>query len=102
MDYYIFDWDSVRNKVTTWYDINAKKDVTLPQSTVTLTDQSFSSADANITVDDVYNQIQVTDQLKSSDTLITSPLDGKKLTSIFSGKVKYMTEYISEEKAIGL
>ena len=96
LDYYIFDWDSVRNKVTTWYDINAKKDVTLPQSTVTLTDQSFSSADANITVDDVYNQIQVTDQLKSSDTLITSPLDGKKLTSIFSGKVKYMTEYISE------
>ena len=96
LDYYIFDWDSVRNKVTAWYDINAKKDVTMPQSTVTLTDQSFSSADANITVEDVYNQIQVTDQLKSSDTLISSPLDGKKLTSIFSGKVKYMTEYISE------
>jgi len=52
--------------------------------------------DTNITVSEVYNQISVTCDMESIDSVITSPLDNDSLTSPYTGKQLYMREYISE------
>lgn len=57
--------------------------------------EHYAGSDTNVTVSDVYNQIMVTDELESIETVIESPLDSNSLKSFYPGKVDYMTEYIS-------
>lgn len=95
-DYYIFDWDSIRKKNTQWYDLLSNTTVTFPATQITIDKDKFASDDSNISISDVFNCIQLTDELKTKDTVIESPLDTSSLYSKYSGKVKYMTEYISE------
>lgn len=94
--YYIFDWESIRNKKEDWYNLTSNIEVTNISKTIDLISSMHSDSDTNISIADVYNQIQVTDNLNSQDTIITSPLDDDSLSSLYKGKQKYMTEYISE------
>lgn len=95
-DYFIFDWNTIRNKRNTWINLLTKASYNVPSSTITLTTEMHSDNNTNITVADVYNQIQVKDDLQSQDTIIENPLDMNSLSSLWTGKQLYMTEYISE------
>lgn len=97
-DYYIFSWPSIREKKTDWINLTTGNQVTLSPETIKITNEMHSDADTNISIADVYNQIMITCDLQDEDILIESPLDDDSLTSLFSGKQKYMTEYISEGK----
>ena len=94
--YFIFDWDSIRNKRNTWINLLTKATYNKPASTITLTSEMHSDNDTTISIADVYNQIQVKDELKGYDSIIESPLEKDDLSSLYTGKQLYMTEFISE------
>lgn len=93
---YIFDWDSIRKKKTGYYSLKTNTNITLSNLTVNLLSSMHADNGTNISIDDVYNQIQVTCNLNEQDTIIESPLDSADLSSLYTGKQLYMTEYISE------
>lgn len=95
-DYYIFDWDTIRKERAEWVNIKTKAKKTLPANHVTLTSELHATDNTSISIDDVYNQIQVKCELEEQENIIESPLDSDNLTSLFSGKQLYMTEIISE------
>ena len=95
-DYYIFDWDTIKLKNNTWLNIVDNTTTTKQISEITLTTQMHGADDTSITIADVYNQIAVKDNLEKMDDVIESPLDSDSLTSLYTGKQLYMTEYISE------
>jgi hypothetical protein len=93
---YIFDWDSIKNKNTSWLNLSTNTSTTLAAVDISITNDMHADNGTQITIDDVYNQISVKCNLDSQDTVITSPLEKDSLTSLYSGKQLYMTEYISE------
>lgn len=95
-DFYIFDWNTLRNGRTEWKDLLSTSTETHTQKTIALVSSMHSDSDTSISFSDVYNQISVKDTLEDIEDVIESPLDSDSLSSYFSGKVKYMTEYISE------
>ena len=96
LDYYIFDWDSIKKKNTSWVDIMTGEALTTSPETITLTSAMHSSDDTSITVGECFNQVQLNVKIDNVDEIITSPLDTDSLTSLYSNKQKYMTEIISE------
>lgn len=95
-DFYIFDWNSIKNKNTNWFNLTNNSTTTIPVNTVSINRETFAKRDTNLTIGDVYNQISINCDLNSLDTVIESPLDNNSLSSLYSGKQLYMTEYISE------
>lgn len=94
--FYIFDWDSIKNKNRSWYNLRSNATVSQSVNQIDINSSTFASNDTNISIADVYNQISVSCDLKEQDTLIESPLNKDNLSSLYSGKQLYMTEYISE------
>ena len=99
-DIYIFDWQSIKNKLTSWRNIKANTSKTISASTVNMLNTMHSDRNTNISIDDVYNQIVLTCDIEAQDTVVESPLDKTYLTSLYSGKQLYMTEYIAEGKGV--
>ena len=95
-DYFIFDWNTIRNKRNTWINLITKASKSIASSTITLLNTMHSDNNTTISIADVYNQIQVKDDLNSQDSVITSPLDKSELSSLWTGKQLYCTEYIAE------
>ena len=93
-DFYIFDWENIRYKNTQWINILelTESKTTSPQL-VNITNEKHADTDTNITIADVYNQIQVTCELEDQETIIESPLDTDFLKSNYRSKFHYMTEY---------
>lgn len=96
LDFYIFDWNTIKQKKTNWYIINTNTNATTSPSNISLTSDMHASSDTSISIADVFNQISVKDKIEDMETVIESPLDDKTLTSPYSNKQKYMTEFISE------
>ena len=95
-NFYIFDWDTIKNQRRTWYNLRSKAIVSIIPNVINIDKDTFAANDTNITISDVYNQISVKCDLEEQDTLIESPLNKDSLNSLYSGKQLYMTEYISE------
>ena len=95
-NYFIFDWNTIRNRRTTWINLITKANYSLTPQQITLLNTMHSDNNTNISIADVYNQIQVKDDLQDFNTLIESPLEKDDLSSLYTGKQLYMTEYISE------
>lgn len=96
LDYYIFDWNSIKTRKTDWYNMTLEGDIMLNPLVIEMTGEMHSSNDTNLSVADVYNQVSVKCSLEDQEDVITSPMDSDNLSSLYSGKQKFMTEYISE------
>ena len=95
-DFYVFDWNTLKSRRNIWYNIKTNTSAYLPSTkNVTITGEMHGADDTNITVSEVYNQISVTCDMESIDSVITSPLDDDSLKSPYTGKQLYMREYIS-------
>lgn len=95
--FYIFDFNSRHKNSIRWVDMvdnTLFKNQTV--NTITLTKDDYSSDGTNITVDDVFNQIQVKAEIEKMETVVESPLDKNKLYSQFGNYQKFMTEYYRE------
>lgn len=90
---YIYDWQTIRNVTQQWVNIDTDTSVTNTIQLMDITSDIHSDSDTNISIDEVYNQIQITDNLDDIETVIESPLDDDALESPFTNKQLYMTEY---------
>lgn len=95
-DFYIFDWDGLKNQITGWYNLSDGSTYRTTSKTINLTSDMHSDSDTNITVSDVYTQVQVKCDLKDQEDIIESPLSSDSLVSPWRSKNIFMTEYISE------
>lgn len=103
-DFYVFDWNTLKTRRNTWWDVFNLQAVTMTApSNTTLTSEMHGADDTNITVDDVYNQIIVKCKLENEDTIIVNPLEKNDLDSFYSAKQLYCREYQTyvEEKQHG-
>jgi len=95
-EFFIFDWDFIRGEGgSTWYNLKNGRQRSRSLNFVTLEKEDYAGSDTNVTVAEVYNQIQVTDELEALDTIIESPLDSNSLKSFYRSKINYMEEYIA-------
>lgn len=96
-EFYIFDWDTmISGTSSNWINLKNGRTKARQAEFVSLTKDDYAGSDTNVTVAEVYNQIQVTDELEALDTIIESPLDSNSLKSFYRTPVRYMTEYIAE------
>lgn len=97
IDFYIFDWEKIRNGSTVWVDIlYGDTQIFTDYQNHILSSDMHADNDTSITVNDVYNQIQVKCKLEKQEDIIESPLENSSLVSPYFCKQKYMTEIISE------
>lgn len=96
-DFYIFSWETVKkNETVSWRNIRNGSSLSMERETIDIMSSNVADADTTITVGEVYNQIILTCDVKSIESVIESPLDDDLLKSFFSNKQKYMTEYSSD------
>lgn len=100
LDYYIFDWNSIKNRRTNWYNMTLKSVSLQNPLVIEMTSEMHSSNDTNLSVADVYNQVSVKCKLEDQEDVIKSPMDSDSLSSLYNGKQKFMTEYISEGEGV--
>lgn len=100
LDYYIFDWNSIKNRRTNWQNMTLRAITLQNPSVIEMTSEMHSSNDTNLSVADVYNQVSVKCKLEDQEDVIKSPMDSDSLSSLYNGKQKYMTEYISEGEGV--
>ena len=124
LDFYICSWDFVRaggtftagamitsssTKETSsldstpdgWYDDDASS-ASFPGTTLTFVAKGdgdgealVADDEATLSVGEVYNQIAVTDEMESIESVIESPLDDDDLSSNYDRKALYMTELLA-------
>ena len=99
-DYYIYDWNTIKDKRTGWYNLTEDTVVTITPTLLEMTADLHSSDDTNLSVADVYNQVSIKCSLEDQDSVIESPMDSENLSSLYNGKQKFMTEYISEGEGV--
>ncbi len=93
LDFYLYDWDSIRTKKEiSWLNIedNTTKSTVLTEVPITIDD--YCSDGTNITISDVFNQIQLTCNIESLETVIESPLDDENLNSPYNNYQRFMSE----------
>lgn len=93
---YIFDWESIRTRVTSWYNLLTNGNRTVSASAVTLLNTMHSDNNTSISIADVYNQIVLTCDVDEQEAILESPLDKDSVVPLYNGRQLYMTEYISE------
>ena len=103
-DFYIFDWSTLtQSRETNGKEFLCLNDNTsyvleYPSKTYRITQPDYASNDTQISVDEVYNQIQVKCDLKNLETVVESPLDSEKLVSLYPKRFLYCTEYAVKKK----
>lgn len=98
MDFYVFDWASVRGSSVTWKSIlttGGTQSKTTESSTSVITSSLAADCGAQISVGEVYNRLELTAEVESVGAVVSSPLDEDSLTNAFSGKQPYLVEYSS-------
>lgn len=110
-DFYIFDWKTIENNTADpWTCILKKKlydndnneipNNTTPVSDITLINKQigmsdYSSDSTNLSMSEIYNQIQAKCTLATVDSVITSPTDNEDILAYFNKRELFMTEFIS-------
>ena len=106
-DFYIFDWSTLtQSRETNEKDTmdflclndGSVQPLYFPKKSYRITKPDYASNDTQISVDEVYNQIQVKCDLKNLETIVESPLDSEKLVSLYPKRFLYCTEYAVKKK----
>lgn len=95
--FYLFDWDTLRrrNNNVQWLNIN---DGTISMGylpTTTILKSHYAADDTQLSVADVYNQIQLTDNITELKVVLESPLDDDNMLPMIP-KTKYLVEFGTE------
>lgn len=97
-DFYIYSWETVRaasDKII-WHDIEQNSTKQTPCGVVSISLDNVADTDTQISIGDVYNQLQLTADIEEIESVIESPLEDDLLDSPFANKQKYVTEYSSD------
>lgn len=94
--FYIFSWETLLSgKRIEW----SNRSFTQPAE-VEINLANAAGADTSFSIGEIYNQISLTCKVEGVERLITSPLDSDCLTSSYSNKQLYMTEYSSDGEGV--
>ena len=97
LDFYIYSWETVKgDEKIAWRDIFGGGNATTERTETEITTALTVDADTTISVGEVYNQLQLTCNIESVESLVESPLDDDLVKSPYSNKQKYMTEYSAD------
>lgn len=95
--FYIFSWESAKdNAAISWRNIVNGQVATTAKKAVTIETVIAADCDTTISIGEVYNQILLTCKVESVESVIESPLDDDLLTSPYTSKQKYLTEYSAD------
>ena len=96
-DFYIFDWNTIKKGEHNWICLtdNTKEDNTSGVTKI-LTGDMHMAMDTDITIADVYSQVQVTCDVDEAEEILADMFESDDLKSYFNNQQLYMTEYISE------
>lgn len=95
--FHVFSWGSVKGSETiVWRTIDglASRDATL-RRTVEITPGNVGDTDTTISVGEVYNRLELTCSVTEMADLVESPLSEDGITSPYTNRQKYLTEYVS-------
>lgn len=96
-DFYIFDWESIKKGNTTWKCLtDAEETDNYGGVAKILTGDMHMAMDTQISIGDVYSQVQVNCEVDEAEDLLADMFDDEDLKSYFNNCQLYMTEYISE------
>ncbi len=106
-DFYVFSWDTVRQGKTAWTllmgDETAEPGLAQWDGVSVLTQYLLASnvedMDAQIDVQEVFNQLCLTVSPKGSDTAISNPLDGSGLIPALGPRIHYATQFAVDAKS---
>ena len=100
LDFYIFSWESIKDAKTSinWHNIMSDEAKTTKTDNITISLANVADCNTNISIGDVYNQLQLTAKTENVDNVIESPLDDDYLDSPYINRQKYMTEYSADGK----
>ncbi len=97
LTFYVFAWESVRGRgPITWRGIADGGESVMQRGTVDITTGITVDCDTQISIGEVYNQLLLTCDIESVENVVESPLDEDLLSSPYSGKQKYCTEYSAD------
>lgn len=91
-NFYIFDWKTVQNNSATWEALYGTLN-SLTLSDIQITQSMYSSDETNISMSDIYNQVQVKCDLQNIDEIVSSPLDSDMIDWKYPSRQMFMTEY---------
>lgn len=94
--FFIYDWETFKKGNLNFIELTTNINSFISKTVNSINSDTFADADTNITMSEVYSQISVNCKMEEQSTLLENPLDENNLTSLYSGKQLYMTEYISE------
>lgn len=95
--FYIFDWATVKSSnAINWKDLKSGTVSTTKKEVTAINVSLAADTDTQISIGEVYNQLSLTCDVKSIESVIESPLDDDALVSPYSNKQKYMVEYSSD------
>lgn len=96
--FYLFDWATVKKAANvSWRNIlNGQIAPSSQYQDVTIATEIAEDCDTNVSVGDVFNQIQVTCDINEIDNVIESPLDDDALIQLYTNNQLYCTEFSVE------
>lgn len=86
LDYYIFDWNSIKNRRADWYNMTLQSNIKVNPLVIEMTGEMHSSNNTNLSISDVFNQVSLKCQLEAQEDVIKSPMDSDSLASLYNGK----------------
>jgi len=98
---YIFSWETLYKDSSTieWECLTVSgKTVTTTKANIAVSNSKASDTNAQVTIGEVFNKIVLTDDVTEITNVIESPLDSDSITAAYSGRQKYLTEFISTTK----
>lgn len=82
-NFYIFDWDKVKNNSITWTALFGNGTAQLTPSNITVSKEKYSDDSTAVSMDEVFNQVQVKCVLDEVTDLVSSILDSGDITNIY-------------------
>ncbi len=96
-DFFIFSWETIRKGDNiVWHDLLSSDALATPTTNITFSQANAADVNTQITVDETFNRLLLTCETTAMDSVVESPLDSDLLTSPYTNRQKYITEYYSE------
>ena len=97
LKFYLFDWSTIRDgDAHTWSDIIGGGTVSTVGTTLDVETERVADCDCQFSINETYNQLQLTDNVTEIESIVEDPMDSGSITYAFGNYQKYMTEYIAE------
>ena len=97
LQFYVFSWESVKgDSAIVWHRLNGEGTNSITRKLVNIGLTNVAADDTTISIGEVYNQLQLACKVESIENVIESPLDDDNLTSPYTNRQLYMTEYSAD------